>query len=131
MCTLNTRKNAGRDKVFRMSMFSVFHLWLLSKIQNDPYLTIQLMSSTEVLVYLVAAIMLFLQSGASKEFSCSSLYDHHDTTINTTLPHNAYTRYPPQLHTIPNVDHWGKDWAKWVSPRLYSQISSVQRQAKS
>ena len=48
-----------------------------------------------------------------------------------TIPHNAYTRYPPQLHTIPNVDHWGKDWAKWVSPRLYSQIYSVQRQAKS
>ena len=53
------------------------------------------------------------------------------TTFNATLPHNAYTRYPPQLHTIPNVDHWGKDWAKWVSPCLYSRIYLVQRQAKS
>ena len=55
----------------------------------------------------------------------------HDTTINATLPHNAYTRYLPQLHTIPNADHWGKDWAKWAPPRLYSQIYSVQRQPKS
>ena len=51
-------------------------------------------------------------------------------TLNATLPHNAYTRYPPQLHTIPNADHRGKDWAKWVPPRLYSRIYSVQRQAK-
>ena len=45
----------------------------------------------------------------------------------TTYPQRDTTTQ--RLHTLPpttphntNVDHWGKDWVKWVSPRLYSRI---------
>ena len=46
-------------------------------------------------------------------------WDYHQRDTTTQRQHTP----PPQLHTIPNVDHWGKDWAKWVSPHLYSRIS--------